>query len=375
MAQKPRTPHLPFLDWMRGLAAAVMLQGHTFHSFSRPDLRDQSAYVLSQFFGGIAPAIFLALTGVTYAFLMERNERRAMPMLQRWVEALKRARYLLLIAVLFRLQLWVFAWGKSDWHDLFKVDVLNLMGVAMLLFSPLALLPLAERARSAAVIGVLIACLAPVMSVVDLSWMHPFLSAYLTPSYNTFALFPWGAFIAFGIAGGTLLKACRPEHLDRFMQWGALIGFGMVLCAQYFSNLPYTLYTKSEFWLNSPGLVFGKLGIVLLVSAFAFLWSERGWGLSWSWLRQLGTSSLLVYWVHIELVYGRWFGSSKERLDTFGCVLAATGVMLAMLLLSLAKSWLTEARLAEAARRIPPVRSANREAVAMGSAVVRRGAD
>jgi len=28
----------------------------------------------------------------------------------------------------------------------------------------------------------------------------------------------------------------------------------------------------------------------------------------WSLFRQLGTTSLLVYWVHIEIVYGRWFG-------------------------------------------------------------------
>ena len=367
MAQKPKQPHLPFLDWMRGLAAAVMLQGHTFHSFSRNDLRDQSAYVLSQFFGGIAPAIFLALTGVTFAFLMERNERRSMPMFSRWIEALKRSRYLLLIAFLFRFQLWMVAFGQSDWHDMLKVDVLNLMGVSMLVLSPLALLPLAERGRAAAVVGVLIACAAPLMTAADLSWMNPYVVAYLKPSYNAFAFFPWGSFIAFGLAGGTLLKACRPEHLDRFMQWGALIGFGLVVGGQYFSNLPYTLYAKSEFWLNSPGLIFIKLGVVLLTSAFAFLWSERTWGMSWSWLRQLGTASLLVYWVHIELVYGRWFGAYKDKLDTLGCVIAAALVMSAMVGLAAAKSWFTQARLAEAARRIPVRSGAVRDAVLQGT--------
>ena len=374
MAQKPKQPHLPFLDWMRGLAAAVMLQGHTFHSFSRNDLHDQSAYVLSQFLGGLAPAIFLALTGVTFAFLMERNERRSLPMWTRWIEALKRARYLLLIAFLFRIQLWVFAWGQSDWHDLLKVDVLNLMGVSMVLFSPLALLASAERARFAALAGVLIACAAPLVSMTNLSWMNPHVAAYLTPSYTTFALFPWGSFVAFGIAGGTLLKTCRPEHIDRFMQWGALIGFGLVIGGQYFSNLPYTLYPKSEFWLNSPGLVLIKLGVVLLIGAFAFLWSERTWGMDWSWLRQLGTSSLLVYWVHIELVYGRWFGTYKERLDTWGCVLASAMLMSAMLALAAAKSWLTEARLSEAARRIPVRPGAVRDAV-LQSTGSRKGTD
>ena len=186
-------------------------------------------------------------------------------MFLRWTSALKRARYLLIIAVLFRVQLWLFAWGQNDWHDLFKVDVLNLMGVSMLLFSPLALLPLAERARMAVLIGLGIACAAPLVSMANLSWMHPYVAAYFTPSYVTFAIFPWGAFIALGIAAGTMLKACRPEHLDRFMQWSAIIGFGMVFGGQYFSNLPYSLYPKSEFWLNSPAIVIIKFGLVLLV--------------------------------------------------------------------------------------------------------------
>jgi uncharacterized membrane protein len=352
MATRPKQPHLPFLDWMRGLAAAVMLQGHTFHSFVRNDQRDQSPYVLSQFFGGLAPAVFLFLTGVTYAFLMERNERRSAPLWTRWTSALGRARYLFMLAILFRIQLWAFAWGQSDWHDIFKVDVLNLMGLSMFVLSPLALLPLAERARTAAVAGAVIACAAPLISQLNWSGVSPFIANYFVPSYNFFAFFPWAAFIAFGVAGGTLLKAVRPEHLDRFMQWTAILGFGLVFGSQYFSNLPYTLYAKSEFWLNSPGLIFIKLGVVLLVGAFAFLWSERSWGPSWSWLRQLGTASLLVYWVHIELVYGRWFPEWKEHLEAWQCALVAGGLIVLMVILATLKAKLKPARIAEFVPRI-----------------------
>lgn len=354
MAAKPKQPHLPFLDWVRGVGAAVMLQGHTFHSFTRNDLRDQSAYILSQFFGGLAPAIFLSLTGVTYSFMMERSDRRALPPFARWTTALSRARYLLIIAFLFRLQLWLFGGAASDWHELLKVDVLNLMGVTMFLLSPLALVPITERARAASVLGILIACLSPVISTLDFSWMNPYLAAYIKPSYTSFAIFPWGAFIAFGIAAGTLLKACKPEHLDRFMQWTALAGFGLVIGGQYFSNLPYTLYSKSEFWLNSPGLIFIKLGVVFLVTAFAFVWSERTWGMEWSWLRQLGTASLLVYWVHIELVYGSWFGPWKEKLEAWQCALVAAAVMALMVALAASKPWLSGSLLPLLRRRLTP---------------------
>ena len=62
---------LAFIDWTRGLAAVIMLQGHTFHSFTRPDLRDKSPYTLSQFAGGLPPAIFLLLTGITFVLAFQ----------------------------------------------------------------------------------------------------------------------------------------------------------------------------------------------------------------------------------------------------------------------------------------------------------------
>jgi len=85
-------------------------------------------------------------------------------------------------------------------------------------------------------------------------------------------------------------------------------------------------------------LIVIKLGVVMIIMAFAFLWSEYAVRNSWSWLRQLGTTSLVVYWVHIELVYGRWFGSWKESLGNVECAIYATILIAAMLGLSVLRS-------------------------------------
>src|SRR3989441_9683049 len=120
---------LRYLDWTRGLAALIMLQGHVFHSFTRTDLRGAGPYIFSQFLGGIAPAIFLFLTGVTMAFRMDSDERRGLEPGARVLSALRRAGYLLLIAFLFRIQLWVFSLPLSPWWNMLKVDVLNCMAL------------------------------------------------------------------------------------------------------------------------------------------------------------------------------------------------------------------------------------------------------
>src|ERR1700692_1086308 len=75
---------LTFLDWSRGLTVVIMLQGHVFHSFNRTDLRTDGPFMLSQFFGGIGPAIFLVLTGITLALLMDRRARQGLDRTARW---------------------------------------------------------------------------------------------------------------------------------------------------------------------------------------------------------------------------------------------------------------------------------------------------
>ena len=75
----PTKPRLHFLDWVRGVAAIIMLQGHVFDSFAAGAQRQEPVFVLSQFVGGMPPAIFLFLTGVTLAFLMESQERKELP--------------------------------------------------------------------------------------------------------------------------------------------------------------------------------------------------------------------------------------------------------------------------------------------------------
>jgi uncharacterized membrane protein len=47
---------------MRGLAVVIMIQCHTFNSFTRLDLRE-GAYVLTQFIGGMAAPLFLFMAG------------------------------------------------------------------------------------------------------------------------------------------------------------------------------------------------------------------------------------------------------------------------------------------------------------------------
>ena len=328
---------LLYLDWVRGVAAIIMLQGHVFNSFTRTDLRQGGPYLLSQFVGGMPPAFFLFLTGVTLAFLMDSTERKGMPAGRRVLAALYRAGFLLGIAFAFRLQLWAFSTARQ-WSDLLKVDILNCMGFSIAIASVMALFRTTERIRLCAVLGLAVASASPLISQLDLSGVPQLAQDYVVPSYNFFGFFPWAAFLFFGVSFGSMLRTLKDEQIPQAMQWFALAGIAIAFGAYTISSMSLTVYTKVDFWLNSPALILIKLGVVYLCVAFAYVWTLQSGVNGWSWVRQLGTTSLLVYWVHIELVYGRWLGFWKEQLTIGETVLAAFGITLLMLALSAAKA-------------------------------------
>ncbi|MBI4892696.1 MAG: hypothetical protein HY821_18875, partial [Acidobacteria bacterium] len=300
--------------------------------------RGGGAYNLSQFCGGLTPAVFLFLTGVTLAFLMDSSAKKGLTAGQRTWAAMRRSGFLLAMAFLFRFQMWAFAFGQSPWTDLFRVDILNAMGLGIIVLAPLAVFETRDRVRFAAISGVAIAAASPVISSINWSWLHPHLSAWFVPNPNFFAFFPWAAFIAFGLSAGSVLRLVEDSDMHRVMQWASLMGIGLIFGAQYFSNLPYSFYTNSDFWVNSPALILIKVGIILLLASFAFLWTRHMNPTGWSFVRQLGTTSLLVYWVHTELVYGRWFGVWKESLGVPQTVAMAALIILMMIGLSVART-------------------------------------
>ena len=324
-----------------------MIQCHAFNSFTRVDLRQSSGFVLSQFVGGMAAPLFLFMAGMTFGFQMENLERREVGRRQRYLISLRRASYILAIAYLFRLSNWVGALPNASTEELLKVDILNCMGLALIVFAAAALCGSAERVRYALLGGLTVAVAAPLMSGLDWSGAPALLRDYLVPSplRGRFPFFPCGAYIGFGLAAGAAVKRTAAERMDRLMQWAVLIGFTLILGARYVSDLPFSVYANSDFWRNSPGLILIRVGISLLLLAGAYIWTEFGSARGWSWIENYGKTSLLVYWVHVMLVYGSLTNPLRRALTIPQAALATLGVMVLMV-------GLAEVRLRWRARRV-----------------------
>jgi fucose 4-O-acetylase-like acetyltransferase len=188
-----------------------------------------------------------------------------------------------------------------------------------------------RRFRWALLAGAIFAGLAPVMTALDTSGVPWFLRGYLVPGVS-FSIFPWGSFMAFGLAAGSMIPSLRSAGQDtwnRVLQWAALCGFALILLGLYCSQLPFSIYEHAEFWIDSPALIACKMGATLLMASGAFLWTSY-LNPGPSFVQLLGRNSLIVYWVHIELVYGNLLWFWKESLQPWQSALAASGVIALM---------------------------------------------
>src|SRR5580704_11198566 len=328
---------------MRGLAVLIMFECHTFNSFARLDLRNGGPYVLSQFVGGMAAPLFLFMAGMTFGFQMESLERREPNRFKRWQFALRRAGYIMAIAFAFRICNWIASIPRPELAEITKVDILNSMGLAMGAFATAAVFDSKNRVRFALAAALAIAVLAPIMESFSWSGTPQLIVEYLAPGPNRgrFPFFPCAAYVGFGLAAGAIVKRTAERtasvNMDRLMQWCALIGFALIFTAQYFANIPFSIYPAPDFWRSSPALVLIRVGISLAMLASAYLWTEYGAAARWSWMQALGQTSLLVYWVHVMLVYGNIVKHWKRTLSIPETTLAFAIVTALMVALAAAR--------------------------------------
>jgi len=105
------------------------------------------------------------------------------------------------------------------------------------------------------------------------------------------------------------------------------------------------LYPTYDYWHTSPEFFLIRVGMLLVILTASYAWCRWGAG-QWGFgpLIQLGQASLLVYWVHIEFVYGRVSILPKRAEGIAGASAGLLAIFLAMLALAYvrthAKDWM-----------------------------------
>jgi uncharacterized membrane protein len=299
-----------------------MFQTHCYDSWLSPEARKTTFFMYSQLGGTLPAPLFLFLAGISFALVTAKLQRKGLPAAQIARTTIQRGAEILALGLAFRLQEYLIAWGWAPWSDLLRVDILNTIGLSMMLMGVLCwiVMRIAPGRASALALGAALAVLAialltPLLwTVWRPDWLPWPVESYINGVHNLgdpqawlFPVFPWSAFAFAGLALGFLLQSewTRAHEAPVFLV-AAPAGWLLVEFGRWLDARSGQLYPVYDFWHTSPNFFLIRVGIVLMILSASYAWCR--WGLAtrgFSPVMQLGRTSLLVYWVHIEFVYGR----------------------------------------------------------------------
>ena len=343
---------LGYIDWMRGLACVLMFQTHCYDSWLGGAARKSTFFMYSQLLGTLPAPLFLFLAGISFALVTGRMRQKGIADGPVARTTIRRGAEILALGLGLRLQEYLVAFPWAPWTDLLRVDILNSIGVALMLMGVFCRLTARVSRRlevaAAALVALAISALSPLLwTTWRPDWLPWPLESYINGVHNLkepqswlFPVFPWAAFAFAGLAVGFVLFSdwVKPREPATVVLFGAG-GAALILFARWLDARPEKLYAVYDYWHTSPSFYLLRVGVLLLILSGSYAWCRWGAG-QWHFspLIQLGQTSLLVYWVHIEFVYGRVSILPKRAVGIGTASLGLAAITLAMLLLSVIRT-------------------------------------
>jgi uncharacterized membrane protein len=337
----PGAPRRVYLDWLRGVAVMIMITWHLLDSWTQVPERAHPAFQALSYAAGTFTALFLFLAGVSVSLSAGSKLRRlgnppAAARLVAW-------RGLQVVGLAFLLRLQSIVLSNAPWHSMLRVDILNIMGLGIAAAAVTWGAGRSAAARYGALGGATLLIVFATPFVRAAGWLDLLpdpIEGYLRPvqPFSSFVLFPWAGFVFAGAAAGVAIDAVRERGAEsRLNIFFFLAGLALAAGAFGASYLP-SPYANTVFWTTSPAYFFLRFGLILAVVGVAYAWSSRPGGSRWSPVSQLGTTSLFIYWIHVEMVYGRMSAPLHKALTFPQALMALALFALFMLACSVAKT-------------------------------------
>ena len=333
---------LDAIDWLRGFAVVLMIQTHLYDAWVSNAVKATStAYGWTRFWGGVPARLFLLLVGVSMAIRFESQIAKKVDRATMVRGAMKRGFEIFLLAYLFRLQEFTLSGFGGDVMNLFRIDILNCIGASMMAIA-FIVAPRNGRPQIAAalVAALVVIVLGPIIGPMHFPDFLPRpITSYLGGERPMawFPLFPWAAWPLVGVAIGHVWV--RQSRLGKrrealvFLLTG-IAGMALIYGVTLVRRInPHIIHYPSDVVQQmGPGSFIYRLGMIGPMALAGYVVTTIV-GQRFSIMRQLGRTSLLVYWIHVDLCYGMVSSRLHGRLTmgwaTVGFV-SMTALMLAI---------------------------------------------
>ncbi len=314
-----RKTRVIFIDLIRAFAVFMMVQGHTIDALLSNEYRTgmHPIFNIWNFFRGLNAPIFIFTSGAafTYLFLQKGLPFNENP---RVSKGFKRFMLLLFLGYLIHIPtIFPSEYSKistGQWLTFFKVDALQIIGVGIL--SIIIVLYVVEKLKlnpyyTFLFLSIFIALISHY--TLKIEWVNflplPIaLYFYYGPQnpdavYTLFPIFPWLSYIFAGAFLGVFLakhpKVYKTKWFGiKIILWGLILILSSLVSIMIENNVK----GYNTFWEN-PFLIFNRIGIVLVFSGIITLLTLRIDKIP-RIVVLAGQNTLLIYIVHLMLVYG-----------------------------------------------------------------------
>jgi len=349
------TKRFAYIDWLRGLACVLMFQTHCYDAWLGGSARQGRFIKLSQLIGTLPAPLFLFLAGISFALVTNKLRQNGASADEIARTTILRGGEIFLLGLLFRLQEFLLGQPWAPWTDLLRVDVLNVIGISLMMMGVASRIAAVgssanpRRLRNATIAtsvvcaGAIAALTPPLWTTWRPHWQAWWLESYINgvhtygvPQPWLFPIFPWAAFAFAGLAAGLILTSeWARKNEARALALTGVSGCALIAVGFWLEASPAQLYAVHDFWHSSPNFFLVRLGAVSVILFLGYVWCRWGageWG--FSPLIEMGKCSLLVYWVHIEFVYGRFSILPKRSVDVRTATYGLIAIFVAMTLLA-----------------------------------------
>jgi uncharacterized membrane protein len=348
----PPGRRIQFIDLLRGWAVIVMIETHVFNASLSSEVTSGDPFQLLKFINGLVAPAFLFASGLAFAVTANRKIADYLSFGPKLFRQLGRLLFIIGVGYLmhlpkFSLQHLVTLTDPGQWEPVYQADVLQCIGVSLLMMQILLLVLRSERSLYLAlgVITVVLLVATPFVWSVD-AWtiFPPPVAEYLNGLHHSlFPLFPWSAFLFAGsLTGYWYIHTGRAKPANTVSVVFAGTAALLIVFSIVFEPIASRFYPVYDYWRFSPTFVLLRLGLVFILTAALFLYEKHAGVAPSSAVTLIGRQSLLVYVAHLFLIYGDFGVFSFQRMagNAFGYLEAlVVAVVLFVLMYLLAAAW------------------------------------
>lgn len=339
-----------YIDLLKGLALVVMIEVHVFNSLLLPEIKQAWWFNYLHFINGLVAPTFTFTSGMVFVLTMSKGVGDLRKFGKDFWKRLSRIGMVFLAAYSLHIPFFSLSkiWNNATFanlNSLFTVDVLQAIasGLLVLLIARMVFTNNKTFFNFSGVMTLLILLLGPFAWKIDFTHHIPlFFANYLNRMHGSqFPIFPWWGFIFSGAYIAKYYIAARDGNNERsFANKLIIVGISFFFAAVLMINvlLPENLASI----IPHPFFFIERLGVImaLLGGGWYFLHNKPT---SKSILLDVSRESLLVYWLHLQLLYRDviWGKSLAFIYDDKLNVLEASIVTIIMvaLMMVIAKGW------------------------------------